>query len=490
MRLTARSLSQSPWQSDPAGAAVPDGRHPAGRMAAHATSTWPADRLWLAAGAVAVVYTALIEKVALAPAWVLLLGGLGYGLCRLLFRGSAGAEQRSGYVQMFCAGLLAVAIARTMAVFFDDQLQNASDAHSFFEAAALILRETDIYEVQKVINGWGAVWVWAQAYQFAGYFMAEPTPLVGLAVNCLILALGGALLVDAAKNLRLLAETGPRTAKRLYVWCFVLWLFASFHLRDGMTVFVTVLTLRLWVWLYGRPTAARLVMTGFGSTALFWAISTLRTESAGIVVAIAVSGLVGLVARTRGPAGIILALVGVLLLLAAYQVVLVRLLGVVDVLFYYREGYQFDAGEQSLGDRYILRANPFVRTVLGVAYLHVFPVPIWSGYDFGSAYYWFKSAQLAYLVILVAAAVAGAWRLWRAGAAQRGVVILLAGTYVVITWAVGMSSLETRHYAQVLPCLMLLGACSGSPPLEQRLRVIYVAGLGAVHVLWVILKFF
>ncbi|MDP2106210.1 MAG: hypothetical protein Q8J76_09475, partial [Desulfobulbaceae bacterium] len=148
----------------------------------------------MSVGGFSVLYVGLIEGNLQFLPLAVVVGVFGYGLCRLIFRGPAAAEQRSAYLQAFSAAMVAIGIARTMAVFFDDQLQNGSDAGSFFDASAFYLRDTNVDEVKIVINGWGAVWLWSLAYQAVGSVFGEPTPLVGLSVNALALALGGAIL--------------------------------------------------------------------------------------------------------------------------------------------------------------------------------------------------------------------------------------------------------------------------------------------------------
>ena len=466
-------------------------RVPAGALshAANPPST-AADFSWVLVGILAATYAVTIEAVPQALVFILSVALLGYGACCLLFRGPAKTEQRSAYVQTFSAAVLAIAIARTMAVFFDDQLQNSSDAGSFFQAAAFVLRETDIYEVRLIINGWGAVWLWSEFYRIAHLFFPSPTPLVGLSVNALVLALGGAILVDAATVLARAVGGAPRVTKRLYVWCFLFWLFASFHLRDAMTVFLTIVTLRVWLWLYERHSVMRWCLATALSAGLFWAIGTIREESTSIIVVTVIVGVAGLLSRTSGALRLIITLFGLLALFVSYQVVYVRLMGAADILKFYQEGYQFDLGDQSLGNRLIISRSTPVRSVLGFAYLHVFPIPAWNGFTLGSPYYWFKSLQLLHMAMLLPAAIAGALALARRKTEERSYLILLVGVYVVISVAVGLSSLETRHSSQVIPCLMLLAAVTHQSRTEARLRAFVFAGLVGIHVFWAILKFF
>lgn len=447
-----------------------------------------ADAIWMSVGGFSALYAGLIEGKLQFLLLAVVVGLLGYGLCRLIFPSPAAAEQRSAFLQAFSAALVAIGIARTMAVFFDDQLQNGSDAGSFFDASAFYLRDTNIDEVKIVINGWGAVSLWSLAYQMAGSVFGEPTPLVGLSVNALSLALGGAILVDAAARLPL--GGGPRMAKRLYVWCFIFWMFASFHLRDAFTVFFSILTLRIWLWVYGRYSTPRLLLAIGASFGLARLISSVRDESWSIVAVMVVFGVGGLVSRMKGGLGVVVALTGVLVLTAVNQFVLQPLTGATQAIAFYQEGYQFGSDDNSLGHRMVVSRSGPLRAVLGFGYIHVFPIPAWSGFFLPSPYYWFKSLQVGYMVFLLPAAITGSITLFGRGAEPRSYLFFLGSCYVVIAGAVALSSLETRHVAQVLPCVILLAAVPHDQQKCTRLRSMFIAGLGIIHIAWVFVKIF
>ncbi len=441
----------------------------------------------MAIGALAVAYTSIIESVSVYPIWVVFWGGVGYILCSLCFK--THGEQLSAFVQTFCAGLTAIAISRTAAVFLDDPLQNASDAGSFFEAAAHILHETDLYELRTIINGWGAVWAWSKLYAIDALVSPASSPVVGVVFNAFLMAFGGSVIVDAAAAIGGVVSSNVRTAKRLFVWCFAFWLCASFHLRDAMTVFLTIVTIRVWIGLHQRFSINRVIVSALVFGSLFWLIGTVREESSSIVLVASVVGLTALFARAKGPIGVVIGILGLLVLFAAYQVIYVRILGFTDVLKFYQEGYQYDASGASLGHRLIVSQSAPVRTLLGFAYLHVFPIPMWNGFALNSSYYWFKSAQSVHMVFLLPAAVAGTLRLWRLSGRAKEHMVFLVGLYVIIAAAVALSSLETRHYTQVLPCLILLSAVKHSGDQDKRYRLLFVIALGVIHVFWAILKF-
>ncbi len=447
-----------------------------------------ADAIWMSVGFFAALFAGLIEGNLQFLPLAMVVGVFGYGLCRLMFRGPVAAEQRSAYLQAFSAAMIAIGIARTMAVFFDDQLQNASDAGSFFDTSAFYLRDTNIDEVKIVINGWGAVWLWSLAYEMTRSFFSEPTPLVGLSVNALALALGGAIIVDAAATLPGALGGGQRTAKRLYVWCFIFWMFASFHLRDVFSVFLSVLTIRIWLWVYVRYSAARLLLAIGASFGIAWVIGSVRSESSSIVAVMAVLGVCGLVSQTKNVLVLIVALIGLLGMAAFYYFVFAPLSGVAQTIAFYQEGYQFGMADNSLGNAIIVSRTGPLRAVLGFIYVHIVPVPAWSGFFLLSPYHWFKSLQVVYMAYLLPAAITGSIALFGRGAGQRSYLFFLGAVYIVITLAVALSSLESRHSAQVLPCAILLAAVPHDRHKCGRLRSLFIAGLGLVHLFWVFLK--
>lgn len=454
----------------------------------HGRPSSQADVRWMAVGGVSALYAGLIEgKLQFLPL-AFVVGMFGYFLCRLVFRGPAAAEQRSAYIQSFSVAMLAIGIARTMAVFFDDNLQNASDAGSFFDSAAFFLKDTNIEEVKIVINGWGAVWLWSLAYSMASSVFGDPTPLVGLTVNSLAMAFGGALLVDAVASLQRVLGGELRTAKRLYVWCFIFWLLTSFHLRDAFIIFLMILSLRIWLWVYERYSATRLLLTIIVSFGLSWLIGSVRAESSTIIAVMAVFGVCGFVSRTKGVLGLVIAVTSVLVLAAVYQFLIAPLMGAVQTIAFYQDGYQIGIDDNSLGYRMIVSRSGPLRAVLGFGYVHVFPIPAWSGFFLPSPYYWFKSLQVGYMVYLLPAAIAGSIELFSRGSKPQSYLFFLGGIYVVITFAVALSSLETRHSAQVLPCIILLAVVPHDQQKCRRLRTMFIAGLGIIHIFWAILK--
>lgn len=447
------------------------------------------DTIWLALGACAAVYVALIERQPMAVPYLAFLGLLGYGGAAALLRGDGQDEAKRGFVHAFCSGVFAIALSRTFAVFFDDAMHNRSDANSFFEAATEILRDTDIYQLTSVINGWGAVWVWHQFYSLTDVLWPVPTPLVGIGLNALTIALSVAALV------RIVAMMVPndlgvcRRARNYGSLCFVFWIFASFHLRDAFTVLLTVTTIGFCVWFFRRVSAVRMVGLFCALAALAAALGSVRNESSSIVIVAGVACCAAVAFRN-----VVLAVSGVLaataFVLSTRQFILPQITGTTEMVVFYREAYQFDVGAQSLADRFILGRAPPLRAVLGFAYLHAFPIPIWNGFTLGSAYFWFKSLQVVHMGFILPGAIAGALVMWRKGGPQRSQVVFLTALYVAICVAVALSSLETRHSAQVLPCLILLAACAIPGENSSRLRKVYFLGLAGIHVAWIVLKQF
>ena len=256
-----------------------------------------------------------------------------------------------------------------------------------------------------------------------------------------------------------------------------------------MCVLLVIMSIRVWVWAYAQRSAMRVLLAGLASWALQSAIISIRIESGIIIIVIAVIGVVGMLAKIGGSAAMALVVAALVTILVVYEVVYVRIMGTADLLVFYRESYQAGAGEQSLGDRFIVGAKAPIRAVLGFVYLHVFPIPFWHGLTTLNSYYWFKSAQVPYMIALLPAAIAGANRIWRDTPAQRIYALFFCSVYIIITTAVALSSLETRHSAQVLPFLMLLGATEHDTALSTRLRSGLIIGLASVYVVWVIIKF-
>ena len=442
-------------------------------------------------GSCSITYAAMLENSVALVLPFLLSGIVGWLLCRSIFGGKSLEEQRA-FLWIYSLYLIALGVARTSAVIYLDEIQIDSDAQSFFEIASLPNLDLESEEIAAMINGWGAVRVWALFYALFEGVSEAPSQLVGISVNCLAMALAGGVTVNCLRVLVPGSSAARVRAMRLWGSCFLFWLLATIHLRDSFCLLVVSILINVWLRALATERTAWMGTAILASVVGQWVLSTFRAESGSIAFIMLAIGLVARYVLRGGKAGFVLAFGLGIAIIGLYEVIIVKLLGAVDMLRFVKEGYSSMADEASLGNRLVVSAAAPLRLLLGWGYVHVFPIPIWQGFTTSSAYYWFKSAQVVSMCFLLPATVAGVWYGMREVGRLRAAMFFLTLVYGIITSAVVMSSLETRHHGQVLPLAIIVAAVAAGSPnvskLESRLRAWAWVVLVAIHVLWFAMK--
>jgi hypothetical protein len=155
----------------------------------------------------------------------------------------------------------------------------------------------------------------------------------------------------------------------------------------------------------------------------------------------------------------------------------------------YVELAAIDSREDSLGMALVFTQPLPVRAVLGSGVILAFPIPLW-GYIGPEAteYMLLKTWQGMYQLYLVPFFMAGLAMVVR-GAMKKGGVSsaqMFVAIYVVLMLlAVGATSLETRHFGQFIPAMILLAAIPDTRQMVVRKRVKFIA-LGWISVLTVV----
>jgi len=436
----------------------------------------------------AIAYGSLLPTVA---------GGMyfvcGAGIVALAY-GAKSWELRA-FTRLFAVGWVAAGFAGIFAEHLGDAGQLESDAAGFYEAASGAFAGMSIEEMRVQSEGAFAIAAWRLFYDAFSAIGFPRDRYIGVLVNVLAVAFTGVVAVRIA---RLVYGADADRLRRLILMmsgCGLLWLFAGIHLRDSVVLLLVTALAWLWVWFLQRPGfGVRLLLLIAASVALATPLAFARGELVFVPFAFGLAGVTSLAVARGFSMGRLVLLAGGLALMLAVGSILGGDLGrTLESGTEYTELARESSTSGSLGMALVGNQPLPVRVVVGSVYLFVFPVPMWSGLGSSSAYHWFKSINVVlfyYVVPLLALAV----RLILSDKQnRRAPLIFLLFVVVGMTIAIALTSLETRHWGAFLAPLFVvallpnLSDCKGRRR-YQRLLMVYLSGVAAMHVVWIVLK--
>jgi hypothetical protein len=432
---------------------------------------------------------------------IALFGVIGLSIVFTLTLGTGVEPPHQVFLVIYGALMLWTGIAHVYSVHLNDYWQNASDASTFFELSRATSMKQSLEDLRIDTVGGLSVYVARPIYNLFRVAGFPVEHYIGTLWNSMLVAICGALMYAQVPAI---APDDPRRAQRLFVLAYctsgLLGMFGGLHLRDCYSL--AMLTLQAVFWI------RYIVNRSVGSLARLLVIVTcsalvaedIRSQSVYQVWGICLIGLVIAISRRITTLRILVA--GFLaLLLLPLSVQTSGKVGSDDIeLLQTRTAGYGSAVDSStsLASRFVFELPAPVRVAAGSVYLHIFPIPFWSGYNEQSAYHLFKVFQVVWNFLLIPSFLVGAWKL---GADIQGKVpgfqvgLFCLAAYLAGTGAVAATSLETRHHGQFLP-LFIVVSCIGLSQRRiiwvQRLRntaLIFAIGLAVGYLLWAILKF-
>jgi hypothetical protein len=284
----------------------------------------------------------------------------------------------------------------------------------------------------------------------------------------------------------------------LFVFCGMFWLFAAIHIRDAMVLLAVSLLTLYWVRLLAFRTGMDFVRLGLATAVGFLSFGLLREELVFVPLGMMGAGCAAVCweGGKRDVVGVLLALVlagGII----AYFVTGTTRESLAGDLVRNWEAYGdlslLESREGSLGNKLIVEQAVPVRLILGSAYLFVYPIPFWSGFQLESSYHVFKSQNVLFMYAVSPLLGLAVWRVMRGDIFRRAVLLFLL--FVVTGFALGVAatSLEGRHFGVFfVPLLVFALIPDLSDPRERavywRTLVLYLGVIAVVHLTWVILK--
>jgi len=348
------------------------------------------------------------------------------------------------------------------------------------------------------VNAPYAVAVWRATYNIAASLGLGDGLWIGLMVNALVMASAAAVIVTTAGKVFPNDWQRLRRATRLTLCCAMFWLFGGLLVRDAFALFLQVVLLATFVSFlrYGRPTIRRLFTHGAVVALVAWLVIGIRREMLVIIPVLIVLAIVSAAIQGRGLRRFAVLGIGVTASLVVLGLAMEQIVGTIitgqegylRILTYYDQG-----GISGLGYRLVVSQPIWIRSVTGFIYMHVFPIPVWTGFNLESTdYLWLKSFSAVFIILVTPAAALGFWRIVQnVRDGRRGMAAL---TFVALYWpvmvlAVALTSLETRHLGQFMPAFILLAA---APDMRQRynrvafrrMAMLWYGIVALGHLLW------
>jgi hypothetical protein len=152
-----------------------------------------------------------------------------------------------------------------------------------------------------------------------------------------------------------------------------------------------------------------------------------------------------------------------------------------------------ESGDSSLGNQLIVSSPLPIRLVLGSAYLFVFPIPFWTGFQLVSVSLLFKSLHVLFMYGITPLFLLAFWQIIHDKLLRTVPILFLLFLSIGFTLAVAYTSLETRHFsAFLLPVLIV----SMQPDLEEKHNELiyfkllkwFLGIIITIHFAWILIK--
>ena len=348
-----------------------------------------------------------------------------------------------------------------------------------------------------------AVQIWQYLYRFFLPLGFSFGPYIAILFNAAIVGLTGSFTVATGRLIFGDDEWRLRRILTLHAICGISILFGAILLRDGMTLFLNVLTLYGLIYFLKRPSirsiSVAIMLTVFAGVCMLY----LRPQSTylfGLFWLMALACWYVLGRATTAHALATLAIPVVFLAASAY---LVRYAGAsFELLQDESQDYvSLAAGvsrDDSLGMALVVKQPLPIRATLGSGVVLAFPIPLWTYVKEGaSEYELIKTWQGVFKLLLVPLFLVGAGSVFYRTLQKREklpALTFLTFYTVLMLVAVGATSLETRHFGQFMPAVILLAVIPDTREVKPRAAAMTAAFLWggvliAVHLAWAAMRF-
>lgn len=375
------------------------------------------------------------------------------------------------FSRVFGVGFAMSSVAAVYANQLHDSAQLFSDAAGFFDMATTEAEGLSLPEIQKVHEGSLAILIWQRAYDFFYFFGFEKQRYIGVTINMTAVALSG---VMGIKMVRTVFGEDHYRFKLLTLMvssCGLLWLVSALHLRDSFVLLAVTTLSWMWLWFLRSPALGRrLIILAAACLAFASVFGYLRSEFAFVPTACMLAALTSLAtsstaSRRQQISVLALSILGALVcvgLLSVYsEAILLALQSGGD-------SYSALASETNadgLGYKLVVSQPIPIKVFLGSAYLFLFPIPFWSGFQLESAYHLFKSLNVLFFYFLVPLLMVSIREVLRSKTLRASPVLFLLFCSIGFVCVVAVTSMESRHLSAFLMPILLLATL---PNLQEK----------------------
>jgi hypothetical protein len=425
-----------------------------------------------------------------------------FGAVILLLPTVGGEAERNVYRLTFSVCWLMAGIAALYANILDDEVQLYGDAAAFYALASDTARGLSITDIEDLTTGAGAVVIWRELYIFFEALGFEKAPYLGIMANVWLVSMAA---VFGIKTCKVVVGNDYQKLARfslLFSLCGLFWLFAALHLRDALGFFVVSVLLLFWTRYLKQPTLINLVSVLVGSVVgalIFYYIRREFSYIPAIMLMAAIPSILLFGTDIRGitKASLVIACLASITLVAYlyqdYNITVFERIS--DRYLSYSEFSQDESSSTSLGLKFIVKAPFLLRPLLGLGYLFVFPIPIWSGFTSESAYFLFKSANGLFFYGFIPLLALALLRMSQMSSLRSGASIFLIVFGMSMAFLVAATSLETRHFGPFILPLLIIAVIPDLGLRRERLAYQYffkcfLLVICFLHIAWAFLKLF
>jgi hypothetical protein len=151
------------------------------------------------------------------------------------------------------------------------------------------------------------------------------------------------------------------------------------------------------------------------------------------------------------------------------------------------------ATKDSLGTSLIIKQIFLIRLILGIVYIFVFPIPVWSGFQLETVYHLFKSFNAIFMYLLIPLIILSFRRIYQFRIFRTPAMLFCLFTVLGFALGIASTSLETRHLGAFFVPLFLVALLPDLELKEDRiayknLLLHFMVAIFIVHILWASLK--
>ena len=381
---------------------------------------------------------------------------------------------------------------------------SSGDSYGFYQ---YIMENPPYYtrdSLYQLINAPHAIIVWQQVYRLCAAFGLKHGIYIGTLFNCFIMAgtatvtvrIGKEIFGDDNRRLRLIGT--------ISAFCGIYWMLGTMLLRDGFVVFTNAVVFLFLIRVLRRPGLGRIFCAVVGLCGAIYFMEHLRSYTVPILIFFGFLAVIAWLVELRiGSKQIwltVLTAICLAIFLPDIRVFIAQTYETVSALsLRYMRGTIAGSTESSLAVNLIIMQPLPIRLPLATFYLLINPIPLWMAFNSWPLRenHLFKSAHGILTVLIMPGAMIGVLEIAKRNAEKvRGTHLLnfLLLAFIFSLCGVALTSLESRHFAQFFPLLILLAVIPDmAQPRVRRwiafTRVYWFGFIVLLHVAWICFRF-